>query len=386
MTSLSAPSLSPYRIRLMTQDLIERDHWTEGWDPAKPETYNDKVAVLNAVEPAVLAKLISILQPNVHGQAVRSPEQLDSILENASEPQSLATVPHDHLRVFYLWELNCSKSVYWPRLAQYFDEASPTHRQQIRDFFEHVLIMNLDKLLAVGSLPFKLPDDLRHDFPIQQMGGANFIRSGESGSWVREDLFHAAYEVNLTRQEWCEESGKGITTNHSVAFTGTLKEALAISSLYLSSLQTYYKSAMDMRNAQPSINTPVAIRILDDQRNLIVEGIISEQFVNADDNAPNASHCWMLRYENTWQRRPDAEEVKKLERLIDEYQASRNQAYQNGDPALRFTQLIEAAVKRRALYDAAVPNDELEKMIFAVDQRLGNVNHLDKYFSEDLGL
>lgn len=386
MTTPSAQSISPYRIRLMTQELIGRDHWEDGWDPAKPETYNDKVAVLNAVEPAVLAKLISILQPNVHGQAVRSPEQLDSILENATEPQSLNNVPRDHLRVFYLWELNCSKNIYWPRLTQYLDEVSPAQRQQISDFFEHVLIMNLDKLLAVGSLPFELPNDLQHDLPIQEMGGANFIRAGESGSWVREDRFHTAYEVNLTRQEWCEESGKGITTNHSVAFTGTLKEALAISSLYLTSLQTYHQSAMDMRNAQPSIQTPVALRILDDQRKLIVDGIITEQFVKADDKAPTASHGWMLRYENTWQRRPDAEEVKKLERLIDEYEASRSQAYQNGEPALRFTQLIDAAVKRRALHDASVPNDELEKMIFNVDQRLGNVNHLAKYFSEDLGL
>lgn len=388
------PTPSPYRLCAMTYAFRGRKHWTEGWSVKEPETFNNKVAALEAVEPAVFNKLMHILQLNIGGESVRNLAHLDQLLDGLAESNESneggyeASLPRPHFRVCGLYFADVLSSIYWPRLINLINDSRPEHEQQIRGFFNTVMEVDLDEHLSIGQLPFDVPEDLRHTLPRQAFSGIEYILDAQSGSWLREDKFSSAYELRLTRREEESDGPYWVDAHHTIAHTGTLEEALMLASLHLQHLNPYFESITAMREAQETLETPIKYRIFTGPRlvDLVLESKIIEQYTDADERSPDPSLRKMIRYDNTWQRRTSAEDIPSLQQENQQLEAQAAQAWAEGRPGIQFSYKIEYNNERIRMSDFCVPNKVLEKMIFDTDKRLGNMHHLANYFSADLGL
>ncbi|WP_274644013.1 hypothetical protein [Pseudomonas serbica] len=383
------PTLSPYRLRAITNEFRGRKHWEEGWHGGKPDTYNDKVAVLEAIEPAVMNKLLQILQLHVGGETVRNLAHLDKLLDGVAKENEggfEAGLPKPHLRVYSLCFAGVQSHVYWPRLITLIQGASQEHEQQIRGFFGTVMDIDLDELLSKGQLPFEMPEQLRHILPRQAFSGIDYILDPQSGSWLREDRFSSTYELQFTCEEFDDAADRRLNCKYTIAHAGTLEEALALASLHLKSINPYFSSITDMREAQETLSTPVRYEIFRGPFELVVQSKITECFTDADEHTPDPALRKMIRYDNTWNRRPCAVEVQRLQQQNQTLQERLKASIKARDTEYSFHHQIEANEDRIKQYDFCVPNAVLEKMIFDTDQRLGNMHHLARYFSQDLGL
>lgn len=388
------PALSPYRLCAMTRAFRGRKHWTEDWSVKQPDTFDDKVAALEAIEPAVFNKLMQILQLNIDGETVRSLAHLDQVMDSAAEANESneggydANLPRPHLRVCGLYFAEVLSNVYWPRLVNLINESSPEHEQQIRGFFNTVMEVDLDEHLSIGQLPFEVPEDLRHTLSRQTFSGVEYILDAQSGSWLREDRFSSTFELRFNKNEWSGEDRDWMSCTRSIAHAGSLEEALMLASLHLQHLNPYFESITAMREAQETLETPIKYQIFTGPRlvDLVLESKIIEQYTDADERSPDPSLRKMIRYDNTWQRRTSAEDIPRLQQENQQLKAQAEQAWAEGTPGLRFSNKIDNNNERIRMSDFCVPNKVLEKMIFDTDKRLGNMHHLASYFSADLGL
>lgn len=383
------PTLSPYCLRAITNEFRGRKHWEEGWHGGKPETYNDKVAVLEAIEPAVLNKLLQILQLHVGGETVRNLAHLDKLLDvvaKVNEGGFEASLPKPHLRVYSLCFAGVHSHVYWPRLINLIQDANQEHEQQIRGFFSTVMDIDLAELLSKGQLPFEMPKHLRHALPRQAFSGIEYIMDPQSGSWLREDRFSSTYELSFTREEFDDAADRRLDCKYTIAHTGTLEEALALASLHLKSINPYFASITAMREAQETLSTPVRYEIFRGPFELVVQSKITECFTDADEHTPDPQLKKMIRYDNSWNRRPSAAEIQKLQQQNLMLQERWDASVKERSPEYSYHYKIKDNEARIKQYDFCVPNAVLEKMIFDTDQRLGNMHHLARYFSQDLGL
>lgn len=385
------PTPSPYRLCAMTHAFRERKNWMVGWESYEPDSFDDKVAALEAVEPAVFNKLMQILQLNIAGESVRNLEHLDQLLDHLIETDACdecgygANLPRPHLRVCGLYFSAIRSNIYWPRLINLINESSPEHEQQIRGFFNTVMDVDLDEHLSIGQLPFEVPEDMRHTLPRQAFSGIEYILDPKSNSWLREDRFSSTYELRIYRSEWCEEDQKPTICKRVIAHTGTIEEALILAGLNLRHMNPYFESITDMRAAQEKLETPIKYEIYTGT-NLVLDSKITQQYTDADERSPDPSLRKMIRYDNTWERRLSVQEIALLQQQNRELWEQAELAWEQHSEGLKFLPFISDNNERIHMSDFCVPNKVLEKMIFDTDKRLGNMHHLASYFSADLGL
>lgn len=388
------PRPSPHRYGVMTALFRKKpDDVDDGYYGNEAQVFasiGQKAHLIYALRPDLLSEVFGNLRLWYAGEEIKNLSNLDKLIAQEHACEDAKSEPTYYLspemaRVHALYHCSRHLDINWGRFASFLNSLDAKDVDDVRGLFQFMDI-DFDAVLAAGQLGFEMPEPKGGSLPKQEFSGSVFILDPLKQTWIREDILASKLSIVVDEQFWDLESAAYTTRSKEIARAGSMEDALLLSSLYIDNLRQYFKSSMDYRHSiGDSDPTPASIKIIVN-KDVIVHGKLKEEFVDADERAPDHQHHKMLMTTNTWERRIDREKIPELEAQIVK-DGKRRAEEVRGDT---FDQTLADRIKsnkeaiRRC--DSFIRNEDLVSLILQVDKQLGKYQHAAKYFTQDLGV
>ena len=390
------PHPSPHRYGVMSALFRKKpDDVDDGYYGNETQVFRSigkKAHLIYALRPDLLSDVLANLRLWYAGEEIKNLTNLDKLIAKEHSGEDAKSEPTYYLspemaRVHALYHSSRHLDINWGSFASFLNGLDAKDVDDVRGLFQF-LDIDFDAVLAAGQLGFDLPEPKGGSLHKQEFSGSVFVLDPVKQTWTREDILASKLTILMNEQFWNLETAAYSTRSKEIARAGSMEDALLLSSLYIDNLRKYFKSSMDYRHSildDASDPTPVSIQILVN-KDVIVQGKLKEDFVDADERSPDHLHHKMLMTTNTWERRIDREKIPHLEAEIekDQHRWSENV---RGDT---FDQTLSARIKsnKEAIRacDFFIKNEDLVSLILQVDKQLGKYQHATKYFTQDLGV
>lgn len=388
------PRPSPHRYGVMSALFRKKpDDVDDGYYGNEAQVFasiGQKAHLIYALRPELLSEVLGNLRLWYAGEEIKNLSNLDKLIAKEHSGEDAKSEPTYYLspemgRVHALYHSSRHLDINWGSFASFLNGLDAKDVNDVRGLFQF-LDIDFDEVLAAGQLGFEMPEPKGGSLLKQEFSGSVFVLDPVKQTWTREDILASKLSIVVDEQFWNLETAAYTTRSKEIARAGSMEEALLLSSLYIDNLRQYFKSSMDYRHSiQDDDATPVSIQILVN-KDVIVQGKLKEDFVDADERTPDHLHHKMLMTTNTWERRIDKEKIPDLEAQIVNDGKRRAEEVRGDTFDQTLSDRIKSNTEAIRACDFFIKNEDLVSLILQVDKQLGKYQHATKYFTQDLGV
>lgn len=339
---------------------------------------DEMVSCFTGMSNKTFMTMCSIMSPTSWLTRLRSKEQLEEIANH--ELSQLTAISSnefcypdegecpftkDQFIASIAYGTSFDKNPSWGRLAKLYNESKPDQQEALYGFFLFSMNIHLGEIVMHKRKDIEIPNDLKPTNTRVDISGESFIENG--GKWLRADLFLRKFEVKVKTIEtvYSNEDNGDYLLNvlRTVAFSGTLEEAIAKSIVYSTTPGEYKR-------------IPDEIIIQMDGRNVCCAKVYFDPSVGNSIVVDWSTDHLALNIEHEKSR------IDELER--DASEASRGDSYFT---ASTYRAQADKIREKISMHDnPVVPHKIVTDAIFMVEQAFGLSWSKVKHLEEGLGL
>mgnify|MGYP003483344333 CR=1 FL=1 len=282
-----AKKITPYRDKMM-----DSANWPR-------MAGSPRRSALERLEHETLELILSVIQPKIHRQIVRTTDDLAKVTQVAIQSYKSIFNTDISSKDFQAWLLVDAKycaTADWRKIARYYNACPDNTKALMYGFFFEFWAIKLEDMMSAGASKLVVPDVLPPP-KTKEVDGDMFVYCELAQDWRRDDVYFRQFEIKV--------GALFPNVFDILAYAGTLEQAIAKATAITLSLNghVFYsetgKPQMLSDDALKFTGGALSIRLNCEEYSCLVSAASLIRSVKFLDDATTSQDC-RLEWGNCW--------------------------------------------------------------------------------------